>query len=70
MSKPIVKFNRQKETGNIFYILSKVRVELQKQRRINDYNELWDRVQNSKNYNEALNIIKEYVELKEENKDE
>ena len=66
MNKPIVKFNRIKETGNIFYILSKVRIELQKQRRINDYNELWDRVQNSKSYNEALNIIKEYVELEEE----
>lgn len=70
MSKPIVKFNRQNETGNIFYILSKVRVELQKQRRINDFNELWDRLQPSKNYNEALKIIKEYVELEEEKENE
>lgn len=66
MNKPIVKFNRSKETGNIFYILSKVRVELQKQRRINDFNELWDRMQGSKSYDEALGFIRQYVDLREE----
>ena len=34
MTKPTVKFNRSKESGNIFAILSKVREELRKQRRI------------------------------------
>jgi hypothetical protein len=67
MTKPTVKFNRSKESGNIFYILSKVRDELRKQRRINEFNELWDRLnQGINSYEQALNIIREYVNLVEE----
>ena len=66
MNKPIVTYDPKGESGNIFYILAKVRLALRKQRRIQDFNDCWERVQNSKSYPEALEIIKEYVELREE----
>ena len=43
-----------------------VRDELRKQRRINDYNELWSKVQLSKSYEEALGYIREVVTLIDE----
>ena len=67
MEKPTVKFNRTKESGNIFYILCKVREELRKQRRISEFNELWDKIQGCKSYEEALEHIKNVVNLIEEN---
>lgn len=66
MEKPIVKFRSNGESGNIYYILMLTRNALRKQRRITDYNELWSRVQNSGSYREALEIIREYVDLQDE----
>ena len=67
MTKPTVIFNRSKESGNIFAILSKVREELRKQRRISEFNELWDKIQGCKSYEEALEHIRKVVDLVEEN---
>ena len=64
-NKPVVYYDPKSESGNIFYILAKVRVELRKQRRIQDFNDCWERVQKCSNYKKALKIINEYVELKE-----
>ncbi len=36
---------------------------MRKQQRIADYNEMWERVQKSEDYNAALCIIGEYVTL-------
>lgn len=58
-----VYFNSQGQSGNIYHILSLVQRELRKQRRINDFNELRDKVFNSKSYDEALSHIREYVDL-------
>lgn len=66
MKKPIVKYNSKGESGNIFFILAKVRNVLRKQRRINDYNELWCKVQLSMSFEEALEHINQYVELVDE----
>lgn len=63
MKKPIVHFKSHGESGNIFWILGAVRNELQQQRRISDYNNLWKRVQQSGSYTEALSIIREYADL-------
>lgn len=63
MKKEIIYFNRNGRTGNIFYILGLARDKLRKQRRIIDYNECWERVQHSGSYEEALKIIREYVDL-------
>lgn len=59
----MIQFQSTKESGNIFWILGAARKELQKQRRITEYNTMWDRVQQSQSYTEALAIIREYVEL-------
>lgn len=61
--KETVCYESRGESGNIFAILSKVRDVLRKQRRINDYNECWEAVQDCKSYDEALDVISEYVFL-------
>ena len=61
--KQQVKYDSRGQSGDIFAILGQVRSVLQKQQRINDYNELWDRVNHSESYEDALKIINEYVTL-------
>lgn len=63
MARPTVEFHSSSAEGNIYYILGKVRDALRKQRRINDYNELWERVQKSGNYPNALAEIRKIVDL-------
>lgn len=63
VEKPTVHFHSRHESGNIFVILALVRREMQKQRRITDYNNLRDRVTSSGSYEEALAIIRETIEL-------
>lgn len=63
MEKATIQFQSRGPSGNIFVILGMVRRELQRQRRITDYNNMWERVQNSQSYKEALEIIREYVNL-------
>ena len=63
MEKPTIHFSSRHESGNIFFILALVRREMQKQRRITDYNNLRDRVTRSHDYREALAIIRETVNL-------
>lgn len=63
MKRPIVYFTSTGATGNIFAILGATRVELQRQHRITDYNDIRDRVMNSHSYVEALAIIREVVDL-------
>ena len=61
--KPTIHFSSRGTTGNIFWILGAVRLEMQKQRRITDYNNLRDRVTSSSSYEEALAIIREEINL-------
>ena len=63
MRKETVYYESRGESGNIFAILANVREVLRKQRRINDYNECWEAVQSCKSYDEALDVISEYVFL-------
>ncbi|MFI3167121.1 MAG: hypothetical protein R3Y32_03285 [Bacillota bacterium] len=63
MKKPIVLIYSKGESGNTFHILGLCQKQLRKQRRINDYNEMRDRVFDSKSYANALKIIREYVDL-------
>jgi hypothetical protein len=67
MKKPIVEYASSGPSGNIYYILGKAKTALRKQRRITDYNEMWERVQDSGNYKAALEVIGEYVELVDTN---
>jgi len=61
--KPVVYFQSTGQSGNIYHILGLVQRELRKQRRINDFNELRDKVYSSKSYEEALSHIRNYVDL-------
>ena len=63
MKKPIVRFQSTGPSGNIYYILGAARDALRKQSRINDYNEMRDKVLSSESYREALIHIREYVDL-------
>ena len=63
MKKPELIYDSRGESGNIFWILGQVRRILQKQRRIDAYNELWERVQHAGSYEEALEIIGAEVTL-------
>ena len=63
MNKPTVHFHSRGESGNIFWILGAVKTALRKQRRITEYNNLRDRVCSSGSYGEALAIIRETVDL-------
>lgn len=51
------------EDGNIFNLLGIASNTLKKNGQSDDAKEMTDRVWNSKNYNEALSIIGEYVEI-------
>lgn len=63
MKRPTVYFDSRGESGNIFFILRDVRQEFQRQRRITDYNNLWERVLNSGSYDAALAEIRKEIDL-------
>lgn len=63
MDKPIIRINSRGETGNIFWILGAARVTLRRLARLKDYDEMRERVIASASYEEALAIIREYVDL-------
>jgi hypothetical protein len=62
MKEPL-HFNSREESGNIFFILGMARAVMQKQRRITEYNDMWQEVQNSGSYEAALKIIGKHVPL-------
>lgn len=59
-------FNSRKESGNIFFILGEVRKLMRKQRRIFEYNNMLEEVENSDSYEEALKVIGQHVTLIDE----
>lgn len=63
MKKTRVEFNSCGPSGNVFHVIGMVQQVMRKQHRIMEFNEMWERVQNSKRYEEALAIMREYVEL-------
>ena len=63
MKRPEVHYQSRHESGNIFAILAMVRNVLRKERRINEFNDLRDRVQKAGSYENALDIINEKVRL-------
>jgi len=63
MSKPTIHFNSRGHSGNIFWIIGACQVELHKQQRIADYNNLRERVQASGSYEAALAEIRKDINL-------
>lgn len=60
-----VVFDRYGESGNIFYVLGMAYSVLLAENRRVDAQKMGNRVWNSESYEDALNIIGEYVELVE-----
>lgn len=58
-----IHFNSLGSSGNIFSILAKVREAMRKQHRISEYNDMWQAVQNSGSYAEAIREIRKHVTL-------
>jgi len=58
-----IHFNSRAESGNIFHILGRVRLVMQKERRITEYNDMWEEVQKTGSYEAALEIIGRHVPL-------
>lgn len=63
MNKPRVEFHSRGPEGNIYFILGKTRDVLRHERKISDYNDIWERVQKSESYTAALAEIRKTVEL-------
>ncbi|MCK9577460.1 MAG: hypothetical protein M0R51_16270 [Clostridia bacterium] len=61
--KAKVYYDSNGPSGNIYDILGKVGVELRKQRRQTDFNTMRDKVFEAKSYEEALTVIRGYVDL-------
>lgn len=59
-NKVKVYYNPKGETGNIFFIMAKVKEALKDDKKTKA---CFDRVKTSKSYKEALDVIGEYVEL-------
>ncbi len=63
MNKPTVYFDSRGETGNIYHLLGLVSKAMRKLHRETDYNSLRDSVFASQSYEQALAIIRQYVNL-------
>lgn len=63
MNKPRVEFHSRGPEGNIYFILGKIRDALRHERKISDYNDIWERVQKSESYTAALAEIRKTVDL-------
>ena len=61
--KPTLHFQSRHETGNIYWILWKVRDIMRKDRMITAFNNMRDAVEESGSYEEALQIIGLHVRL-------
>lgn len=60
--KAEIHFQSRHETGNIYWILGAVRDQMRKERRITDWNNAWERIQQT-DYAGALAIMRELVDL-------
>lgn len=60
--KATIHFRSCHGSGNIFWILGEVRKQMQKERRITDWNNAWERIQKT-DYAGALAILRELVDL-------
>lgn len=62
MPKAVIHFQSRHETGNVYWIMSKVRDQMQREHRITDWNNAWERIQQT-DYDGALAIMRELVDL-------
>lgn len=61
--KKAIHFHSRGESGNIYALLAKVSAHMLKQKRIPEFNDLRDRVYTAGSYETALAILREEVDL-------
>lgn len=61
----MIAFDKNGESGNIFFILGEAIAELKVTGRENDAKQMYEQVVNSGSYEEALEVIAEYVDIVE-----
>ena len=61
--KAVIHFGSCHETGNIYWIMAKVRDQMRKERRITDWNNAYERIGDANSYEEVLTILRELVDL-------
>ena len=62
MQKAEIHFHSHGPSGNVFRIMSMVRKQMQKEHRITDWNNAWERIQKT-DYAGAIEIMRELVNL-------
>lgn len=62
MKRAEIHFRSHGPSGNVYAIMGAVRRQMQKERRIADWNDAWERIQKT-DYSGALAIMRELVEL-------
>lgn len=63
MTKPELRYNSKDETGNIFWIIRQTMRLMRENGRIDQFEELWSRIQKAASYEEALAVIGTEVTL-------
>ena len=63
MERPIIYYDGCGESGNIYWLLGALQLELRKRNMMSVFNDAQRRVLKAKNYNEAISTISEYAEL-------
>lgn len=61
--KAVIHFQSLHKSGNIFWIMGAVRTQMLSERRHTDWNNAYERIGNSTSYEEALAILRELVDL-------
>lgn len=62
MDKAVIHFASRHSTGNVYWIMGAVRQQMQKEHRITDWNNAWERIQQT-DYAGAIAIMRELVDL-------
>ena len=63
MKKAEIHFHSHGQSGNVYWIMGAVRAQMQEERRITEWNDLRDQITSSGSYEEALRLIREHVNL-------
>lgn len=63
MNRQEIHFNSHGPSGNIYCIMAAVREALRKERRISEWNDLYQAVTSSGSYEEALCLLREKINL-------
>ena len=61
--KAVIHFQSRHESGNIHRIMAMVRKQMQKENRITDWNNAYERIGDANGYEKALAILRELVDL-------